>query len=615
MARAIFWASALFVLSGFAGQASQDFVLPAARAHADVSETSATTECSVWLGGRWVKFDLANRLDLQRLAQGVSTELEHFKLDDDSADPPGVEKRVRRGLVQIQRLTQGLLNCTEAVQIHALQQPLLETAAAANNLRRAPVPERIDFFQVPAAFLERLSRPVGQGHTLATDLEPGDLADPSRLDPEPSTFWHRPQTISDQDLYHGFGRTHLLLESEPLCSYAGPKESFGRNPGFQIECDGVKLKLKFAEVSSEPFAARIFDALGYHTDPTDYAPRVKMRYSRTMFQEFNSRKPLRTHFTFLGIVSLYTLDLQQHYDPFDYVSSAVLADGTRWSGRTLKHHLLRNPDLPRAELDSSNYRGEVEASIDYLETVAANVQRKIGKTIGPWDFGELDHSSRRELRGAGLLAAWLGWFDTRFDNTRLRIVKRDGKHEMEHYFSDLGGVLGETSGILYSRGELPNAFPWTFTRPPLRQGEHQLAKPLRLSGYKPLASTPAFAEMTIDDARWMARLLGSLTSEQIEQALIASGFDSAQVRLYLAKLLCRRDQMMVDLGLVGEMPATEARTDRDFSYNPITEGPQSAKVHGTVIEAPLGDHQIVGGKLFANGARIGSVSPKRASTK
>src|SRR5204862_4155507 len=101
-------------------------------------------------------------------------------------------------------------------------------------------------------------------------------------------------------------------------------------------------------------------------------------------------------------------------------------------------------------------------------TTTANVQKKetIGRNIGPWDFGQLDHADRREIRGAGLLAAWLGWFDTRFDNTRVRVLRNHGRTELIHYITDLGGALGETSGWLYARGERPNDFPWTFTRPP-----------------------------------------------------------------------------------------------------------------------------------------------------
>jgi hypothetical protein len=278
---------------------------------------------------------------------------------------------------------------------------------------------------------------------------------------------------------------------------------------------------------------------------------------------------------------------------------------SRWE---FKQRLFYHPDRPQAQNDPADFRGEFESRIDYLETIPASVQSKTGKSIGPWDFGDLDHASRRELRGAGLLAAWVGWFDTRYDNTRLRVLEKHGG-ELAHYFSDLGGVLGQTSGMLYDHGELPNSFPWTFTRPPLWQGPHHLARPLRLTGYKPIAVTPAFAAMTLDDARWMGRMIAALSPEQLQQALVASGFDSAQARLYLAKLLSRRDHMLQDLGLLKEPQSARHFTgNRHFSYDPMTQGAFQVRVAGSIAEAPIGTHCIVNGKLVEAPVRIESAS-------
>jgi len=43
-------------------------------------------------------------------------------------------------------------------------------------------------------------------------------------------------------------------------------------------------------------------ALGFHADPTGYAPGVKVSYDRHIFTEFNSRQPVRTTFTMLGFM-------------------------------------------------------------------------------------------------------------------------------------------------------------------------------------------------------------------------------------------------------------------------------------------------------------------------
>ncbi len=236
------------------------------------------------------------------------------------------------------------------------------------------------------------------------------------------------------------------------------------------------------------------------------------------------------------------MNLQPHKDPFDYVAAAVLRDGRRWSGRELKRNLMAG----------TNFQTAVEAQIDYIITTPANAQIKDPrvKSIGPWDYGQLDHDGRREVRGAGLLAAWLGFYDTRFDNTKLRLVGSKRDPRLAHYFSDLGGGLGRTSGLISWHGENANAFPWRFTAPP----RDSSARNLRIVGYTPIVRNPAFAAMTIDDARWMARLIGQLRPEQITQALRASGYNAATVRLYARKLVNRRNQMIADLGLNEEFP-------------------------------------------------------------
>ena len=574
-------------------------------AHAAAAASSASRKYELSLPRERLEFDPASDLDLTRLERAVEAALQQPTAapEDSKLQRHLLQKRDRRGLEELQRLIRAVRASSSATQRSECVALLLETVVALNNDQRPLLPATIDVLETPWVFLSHMHRPVGRGHTPATNLAPGPQLDLSRLDPLPSTWWHRPVAIPAADLYHGFGRTNWLHLEDKLCEYSAPKRSSGLNPGFEVHGEGLSIKLKFAEVSSEPFVTRMFDVLGFQTDPTDYVPAVRVRYDRRIFQEFHSRRPLHTRFTFLFFIPYYTLELQKHYDPFAYIAWAVRRDGTRWSGQELKARLFHDPKRPHPEEEAANFRPEVETDIDYLITVPANVQARVPniKSIGLWDFGQLDHAGRRELRGAGLLAAWLGWFDTRLDNTHLCTIKHQGGIELGHYISDLGGGLGETSGLLNWRGESPNAFPWTFTRPPLWQGPHRLARPLRLEGYKPIVPTKAFAEMTIDDARWMARLIGQLTERQLVQALVASGYDSTEVRIYTEKLVSRRDRMVLDLGLAHEIPPLRPKgVDRTFSYEPLVDGPVTIVVSGglgTAAQSPAGEKRIVRGKL------------------
>lgn len=480
---------------------------------------------------------------------------------------------------------------------------ILELQAALRNASRPLVPEKLGFFTSWIFFFKNLSgSSIAQGRTpaanLAAAVPPG--GDNGRNDPLPSTFWTRPKAISEEDLYNGFGRTSFPRLEIGICEYTGPKTSSGTHGGFDVEYEDARFKVKFGDLNSEPFTARIFYALGFHADPTDFAPQVKVRYDRRLLREFHLRRPLNMKIAPFG-VHLGTVHLQTHYDPFTFIARAVFKDGRQISGAALKQVLFAQPARSHPEDFADNFRTNVEAALDYLVMAPVNVQPRDGPTqsIGSWDFGQLGHENLRELRGAGLLAAWLGWFDSRADNTRLRLVRDTKDVQLQHFFSDLGGGMGAGTGLFSPRGENPNDFTWTFTAPEIIRGPGQMTTPFRIEHFKPTVPTKAFAEMTSDDARWMARLIGQLTENQLRSALIASGYDDAEARLYLEKLASRRDQMIRDLRLANEIPLLRPTpTNREFSYNPATDGPFVANANGATISARESTATIFRGKLL-----------------
>jgi hypothetical protein len=502
-----------------------------------------------------------------------ATELKKLFTDDSP-------KYEARAISTIQRLSQESLQAHDARVRAARETDISEVQASLRNGRQPLVPENLGFFTTWIYFFKNLSGRIGHGTSLAADLagtgDPG--GDGGRRDPLPSSFWTRPPAISGENLYAGFGRHQLPRLEKSRCEYSGPKVSSGTHAGFDVECNGRRFKIKFGEEHSEPFTARIFYALGYHIDPTDYAPQVKVRYDRRLFREFHLRKPLPMGITPLGI-RVWTVQLQTHYDPFAFITSAVFKDGRSISGAALKQMLFKDPTLSHPEDFPDNFRPEFEAALDYLVTAPVNVQPREGPTqsIGSWEFGGLDHENRRELRGAGLLAAWLAWFDSRADNTKLRIERHTDDVQLLHFIADLGGGLGAGTGWFSPRGENPNDFTWTFTAPEIIRGPGRMTTPFRIEHFRPTVPTPAFAAMTVDDARWMARLIGQLTENQLRAALIASGYDNAAARLYLEKLISRRDRMVRDLKLENEIPLLRPRgQDRQLNYDPAADGPFAA---------------------------------------
>jgi hypothetical protein len=398
----------------------------------------------------------------------------------------------------------------------------------------------VDALLLPFVHHNYASARVGLGVAPASTV-PDNLVSTNLhlIHPPSSSFWIKPTNVAEIDLATGFNRRAVENYGETIWSYAGPKNGYGGHAGFEVASGSHRIKLKFGEVHSEPFTARIFHALGFNVDPTDFSPGVKVRFDRRLFAEFNSRKPVNTKITLLGVLPVWTIRFQPVHDPTKFFARIVLKDGTVASPTALPHLL-----------------SEADPAIDYLVTVPANVQPKVESelTIGPWSFDQLGHQHRRELRGAGLLAAWLGWHDSRFENTRLRAVEREGHMQLKHYFSDLGGGLGRSVGMLSRSSEDVDGFPESFTKPELDQGPHRMRRPFRIVNFRPIERTEAFEQMTIDDARWMAYWIAQLTPAQIHDALRASGFTPDHARILLAKLLNRRFRMLHDLDLLRQSP-------------------------------------------------------------
>jgi hypothetical protein len=511
-------------------------------------------------------------------------------------------KHDTRAFSGIGRSATEALHADDAAVRESRVKDILEIQAGIRNASAPLVPERLGFVSSWIFFFKNKSGTIGRGETPAINLANPTVSgsDNGRSDPQASTFWARPAAISQEDLYAGFGRERFPHLEDFICEYSAPKTSSGTHAGFDALCNGARFKIKFGDLNSEPFTARIFYALGYHADPTDYAPQIKIHYDRRLLREFHLRKPLNMGITPLWI-HVGTIRLQQHYDPFAFITTARFKDGRDVTGVALKQMLFTNPNLPHPEDSPENFRTDIEAQIDYLVMAAANVQPRDGPTqsIGSWQFGGLGHENLRELRGAGLLAAWLSWFDSRADNTKLRVVRDANEVQLQHFISDFGGGLGAGKGLFSPRGENPNEFSWTFTAAEIIRGPGRMTTPFQIEHFKPTVPTPAFASMTVGDARWMARLIGQLSENQLRAALIASGYDNAEARLYLEKLVSRRDEMIRDLGLQNEIPLLRPnRMSRDFSYDPIVNGPFETTVNGAKISARESSMVIVHGKII-----------------
>lgn len=487
----------------------------------------------------------------QRVLRGKIQDLPAAQLKSFfSQSSPKPFKRFQLAFRHLAHLAQSASALSPGPERDQLVYQIGQLALALQNNSRNPAPAYVDALTMPFLLLDYLSNPIAAGRRPAANIppaQPGQCTD--QIDPPSSTFWSQPQPIASQDLYAGFGRARLPDYTNQVWSYRNPK-LHGWNPGCELQSGPYRIDIKFGDLHAEPFAARIFHALGFNVDPTDYVSSLKIKYDRRFFRELNLRRDITTRFGLFHI-PVGTIRIKRHVDPFDFIQGALLTNGSQISGHHLKSILLKNPKRPGATDDPNNFHTHIEKQLDYLITVPANVQPDQEEllTIGPWSFDQLDHRHRRELRGAGLLAAWIGWWDVRFENTRLRLRPSTSSPQLVHYFSDLGGGLGISRGTFRHATEVPARFDSAFTRVEEFRSNRLIHSRFRITNYEPIDDVPPFTEMTPSDARWMARRIAQLSNEQISQALTASGFNKPDTLLLTGKLASRRDRLLQDLGL------------------------------------------------------------------
>ena len=419
-----------------------------------------------------------------------------------------------------------------------------------------------------------------------------------------------PRRRRGQDLYAGFGRS-TLPSHDAVCEYVKPKTGWGAHPGFEVSCGGVKLEFKLGdEIYGGPFNTRIFDALGYHTFPIDRMPALKLKYDRRVLTEYNSRRLLAmsARLLFIPVKKHVVTKIE---DPFDRIAAAVTTDGRRLTPSELKSGLLRDATVvkgrPRPETVAANYNLDFERRLAYLVWQPGSVAYEPAtiRAIGAWDYDQLDHADRREVRAVFVLSAWLDQYNMRWENTRLAYVKDGEAWSPRHLFSDVGSGLSDAHSMLRSTNSDIEGMRWTVTE---SDGNE-----VKFSGFAVNVMNDAFRRVSGEDARWILRRIGALSESQILEALLATSMSASEVRLALEKLLSKRQKMVADFGLSSELPEiARRRIDTSLEFDPAR--PEDLKAvslslpNGTTIVPERGDWVIQKGHLV----RRVAATPQRA---
>lgn len=428
-------------------------------------------------------------------------------------------------------------------------------------------------------------------------ITPDDEGDGGRKDPVNSNYWASMPNDGTVDLKAGFGRAAPVNMENEICAYDSAKDGWGAHPGFNVQCKGEEYKFKLGdEIYSGPFNTRIYWLVGYNVTPIDRIDEMKVAYDRRILSEFHSRKHLAFSVNIFN-QPLHSFVVTNYTDPFSWISHAKLKDGRKIPGMQLKKLLLKyipagdvtKREYKRPEVIPGNFREDLESQIEYLAFVpgALGHKSKSIKTIGPWQYNEFERHGLREVRAILILAAWVGNYNMRWENTRLSYVKENGQKNsqwnLKHFLSDVGSGLGTATRVMEMENSRIDDMLWRVTEPYRGDG-------VKLSGIEQNdVDNKAFKKLTFEDGQWMVRKLAGISEQQIWDALGGAQMPAASRRVAFEKLLSRRIHMIRDFGLAGEYPAlVKRKINPGFSFTPTAQDgygwDQEKVVNGRIVK-------------------------------
>lgn len=154
-----------------------------------------------------------------------------------------------------------------------------------------------------------------------------------------------------------------------------------------------------------------------------------------------------------------------------------------------------------------------------LEARPANIKR--GER---WDWNDNPFVGMRELKGLKVMMAMINNWDIKPDNTAI-LTAGNQRH---YIISDLGSSFGK---LPLSSGFLLNRFGRSVDRPD-QFARSKFINGVDKEGFVDLAYNSKHSgvmdDITVEDARWLARLLGQLSARQINDAFRAANYSVSE---------------------------------------------------------------------------------------
>lgn len=177
-----------------------------------------------------------------------------------------------------------------------------------------------------------------------------------------------------------------------------------------------------------------------------------------------------------------------------------------------------------------------------LENVRFGARPKEIKRIDDWSWENNPFVGKREFQGLKIMMALLNNWDIKDSNNTILVVRNnDGGTELRYVVHDLGATFGKSGGAF-----------WTLTRSRNDPAGYDKANFIdkvrdgRVDFHYAGKRNHLFDDISVADARWLARWLSQLSDQQIADAFRAANYKPEEVRL-LAGALQQRIKELTEL--------------------------------------------------------------------